>query len=246
MPTDSNPVDSAADSPSATQIAAVLFDLDGTLLDTAPDFHAAVNRLRREEGLTEISYELIRKTVSNGAAGLISTAFDITPQAENFVNLQQRLLSYYEQDVATRTQPFDGIDELLRWLEQAKIPWGIVTNKPERFTGPLLKQLQLSSRCAATICPEHVRHRKPHPESLLLACQQIGCPPEQVVYVGDHQRDIEAGIRAGMKTVSALYGYLEEHIDPADWQASYMATTAADLQSWLMARTGPTTHQKTR
>lgn len=215
------------------RLDAVLFDLDGTLLDTAPDFHRALSHLRQQEGLPELDYSLTLQTASNGAAALIAAAFEHSPESADFQRLHQQLLDYYLAHIAVATRPYDGIPELLDWLDQEQIPWGVVTNKPERFTLPLLEQLQLKTRCAAIVCPDHVSERKPHPEPLFLACRHIGCQPADTVYIGDHGRDIEAGINAGMTTVAALYGYLEADAHPADWHASHQVDDARLIQPWL-------------
>lgn len=233
-----------------TSIQAVLFDLDGTLVDTAPDFFFVVNSLLSEEGRSPLSYDCIRSTVSNGARALITLAFGLEPEAPAFPRLHQRLLDLYLQHLNRqhlnerfsnefplnkRTDLFPGLNRLLNWLEQQSIPWGIVTNKPERYTLPLLASLQLTSRCAAVICPDHVQQRKPDPESLLLACRQIGCDPEQTAYIGDHARDIEAGKRAQMHTASALYGYIPTGEDVSSWGSDFEARQPEQLLDWLQS-----------
>ncbi len=219
--------------PVSHPISALLFDLDGTLLDTAPDFHHVINLLRAEQQLPEIDFPRVRDSASNGAAAMIRACFTAEPESEYFTRLHQRLLDLYVENIAVHTRPFDGIPELLQWLERQQVPWGIVTNKPERFTRPLLEQLDLHRRCASVICPDQVSQRKPHPESLLLACQQMNCRPEQTIYVGDHQRDIEAGRRAGMTTIAALYGYIPDTETPADWQADLHASSAKEISLWI-------------
>ncbi len=213
--------------------SAVLFDLDGTLLDTAPDFYHAICQLRTEEGLPEIPYPVIRNTVSDGAAALIDISFPVAKESPAFEELRTRLLSHYLEHIGKRSQLFDQLEEVLTWLEQQSLPWGIVTNKPERFTIPLLAAMNLSKRCQTLICPDQVKQRKPHPESLLLACQQINCKPANTIYVGDHQRDIEAGNRASMRTIAATYGYINENDDPNQWNATYLASSGNDLLTWL-------------
>ncbi len=225
--------------------AAVLFDLDGTLIDTAPDFHRVLNRLRQEQDLVDLDYTTVRNEVSNGALALIRAGFQIDDSDPGFANLHQRLLTLYEQSVAELSALFPGAEELLRWLEKQQIPWGIVTNKPLRFTQPLIQALGLEQRCAVLICPDDVRQRKPHPEALLLACSKLGVSPEQSIYVGDHCRDIEAGRRAGMHTVAATFGYIAPGEDPAHWQSNSYASSCAELLGWLQNRTMPTSN-KTR
>ncbi|MEH6627093.1 MAG: HAD-IA family hydrolase [Motiliproteus sp.] len=213
--------------------SAVLFDLDGTLLDTAPDFYQAICQLRKEEGLAKIPYLTIRNSVSDGAAALIDISFAIERKDPAFEALQNRLLDYYLEHIGKRSQLFEQLEEVLSWLERQSLPWGIVTNKPERFTKPLLEATNLSKRCQALVCPDQVKQRKPHPESLLLACKKIHCQPENTIYVGDHRRDIEAGNRANMKTIAATYGYIHANDDPSQWNANYLANSGSELLTWL-------------
>lgn len=216
-----------------TYPAALLFDLDGTLLDTAPDFIAVVNQLLEEENQQPLPADAIRTQVSNGAGGLIQFAFSLQPQDENFQRLRQRLLALYEQHLSRYSQLFADMEALLTTVEKKNIPWGIVTNKPSRYAVPLLKDLNLDQRCAVLICPDHVQNTKPHPEPLYLACSQLKVLPEQCVYVGDHQRDIEAGKNAGMKTVVALYGYIPAEENVRAWNADFYAQTPKDILDWL-------------
>ena len=213
--------------------AAVLFDLDGTLLDTAPDFFRILNQMRADLQLTDIDYDPIRQQVSNGAAAMIRTAFEIDDNHPDFNQLQKTLLDRYQQSPAQDSALFSGIPELLDWLEQQQISWGIVTNKPERFCLPILAALQLEQRCAVLICPDHTQHRKPHPEGLLSACNKLGIAPDHCIYVGDHRRDIEAGINANTTTIAALYGYIDQQDPPDQWQADLLIQSPSDLLNWL-------------
>lgn len=210
-------------------LQAVIFDLDGTLLDTAPDFYATVNALRAEEGLGALSDEQIRCVVSNGARALVSMAFELEFNAPGFDRLHKRLLEIYSQQLAVATRPFPGIPETLDFLAERNLPWGVVTNKPHLYTQPIMAALDLQPAPLSIVCPEDVTHTKPHPEPLLLACEQMGCSPDQVIYVGDHQRDIDCGKAAGSLTVAAAYGYLDEGCDPTDWQADHLIHSAHDL-----------------
>src|SRR5690554_4257727 len=169
-------------------VRAVIFDLDGTLLDTAPDFVVVVNQLRAEHQLPPLPPERIRASVSNGARALVSLAFDIDDQATQFEPLRERLLELYLEQLAVHTQLFPGIDELLQTLSAHKIPWGIATNKPAVYTKALLQALDIQPAPVSVICPDHVTERKPHPESLVLASQHVGCSPGEIIYVGDHKR----------------------------------------------------------
>lgn len=214
---------------------AVLFDLDGTLLDTAPDFIRVVNQQRLLHNLDALAPHLIRETVSNGARALIKLAFDLDVGDDDFVNRHTELLALYEESIAEETVFFPGIDLFLKQLEENSIPWGIVTNKPSRFTLPLLERLKLNNRCSVTICPDDVTHSKPHPEPLFLACNKLNCSPERSLYVGDHERDIEAGRSAGMITIAARYGYIDtpERVD--DWNADLIIDHGNELTEWLKA-----------
>jgi 2-phosphoglycolate phosphatase len=208
-------------------IKAVLFDLDGTLLDTALDFTDVVNTLLRQESQIEMSYTEVRGAVSHGSKGLIETAFKIDETDPSFEPLRQRLLDEYLATLTNRTRPFEGIDELLALLAKENIAWGVVTNKPILYTAPILSGLKLNP--ATTICPDHVTHTKPHPESIQLACRETGCEPSESIVIGDHLRDIEAGKNAGAKTIAAAYGYLGDDEKVEDWQADQIAHTSNDL-----------------
>jgi N-acetyl-D-muramate 6-phosphate phosphatase len=215
------------------QPSAVLFDLDGTLIDTAPDFIRCLNELRAFHSLEALPPEFIRRSVSNGARAMIRIGFGLEQHQPGYLELHTAFLDRYEAGVAVETTLFEGMDELLRSLEARGIPWGIVTNKPVRFAAPLIQALDLDKRCATLICPDHVAERKPHPESLLLACQRAGAEPEKAVYVGDHERDIEAGRNAGMKTIAVRYGYIEEPETVDLWKADQVVDTVSDLAKLL-------------
>ncbi|MDF2181494.1 HAD-IA family hydrolase [Neptuniibacter sp. CAU 1671] len=207
----------------------VLFDLDGTLIDTAPDFYRVVNLLLAEEAQPPVSFEFLRSYVSNGARAMVGAAFRLEEEDPDFTRLHQRMLDLYLENIAVDSQLFAGLGECLNWLQSRQIPWGIVTNKPERYTTPLLNQLGLDLTAGTVICPDHVTERKPHPEALYKACTEVGCIPTQSIYVGDHARDIEAGKRAGMHTIAAAYGYLNQGEDAADWQADYLIEQPTEL-----------------
>lgn len=216
-------------------LQAVLFDLDGTLLDTAPDFAVVLNQLRQRHGKVPLDYPSIRATVSNGARALVTLAFQLQEGDDGFESMRQELLALYSEHLAVKTQPFPGISDLLDWLDSHLLPWGVVTNKPRRYAEPILQALSLASRCAVLVCPDDVNNTKPDPEPLLLACARIRCPAANTIYLGDHRRDIEAGANAGMKTLAVNYGY----IDPADpahsWQADFYVDHAADIQPLLQS-----------
>ena len=211
----------------------VLFDLDGTLLDTVDDFMAIILEMRRQRGLADAPLHLIRSTVSDGSAGMLCAAFSMTPEHDDFAELRDEFLERYQQQLAVHTRPFPGIPELLDWLDGEGLPWGVVTNKMSRFSIPLLEATGLAERCASLVCPDQVSRGKPHPEPLLKACAEMAVRPERCVYIGDHLRDILAGHAAGMRTVAALYGYLPPGDDPAQWNADFTVKNAAALRPWL-------------
>ncbi|MET4027500.1 2-phosphoglycolate phosphatase [Marinobacter sp. MBR-99] len=213
--------------------SAVLFDLDGTLIDTAPDFIRCLNLLRQQHELEPLPAEFIRRSVSNGARAMIRIGFDLEPEHPDYLEKHAAFLDLYEAGVAIETTLFEGMDELLLGLERRSIPWGIVTNKPARFAVPLIEALGLAERCATLVCPDHVAERKPHPEPLFLACREIGAEPRQAIYVGDHERDIEAGRNAGMQTIAVRYGYIEQPESVDLWQADIIVDTVSDLAKLL-------------
>jgi phosphoglycolate phosphatase len=210
-----------------------LFDLDGTLIDTAPDFIRCLNLLRQQHELEPLPAEFIRRSVSNGARAMIRIGFDLEPEHPDYLEKHAAFLDLYEAGVAIETTLFEGMDELLLGLERRSIPWGIVTNKPARFAVPLIEALGLAERCATLVCPDHVAERKPHPEPLFLACREIGAEPRQAIYVGDHERDIEAGRNAGMQTIAVRYGYIEQPESVDLWQADIIVDTVSDLAKLL-------------
>jgi len=218
-----------------TPIEAVLFDLDGTLLDTAFDLAKALNLLLRREGKAELPIDEIRKVVSNGGNAMVSLGFETTIGEPEHTRLYQELLTIYGNDVASQTRPFPGIESLLSHLGKLDLPWGIVTNKPRTYSEPLLKAMNLSPVCATLVCPDDVTHKKPHPEPMYLACNTLNCNPAHTIYVGDHQRDIEAGKNAGMLTVAALYGYIDDNEDTSSWQADHSIQQADELIALLNA-----------
>lgn len=188
----------------------IFFDLDGTLLDTAPDFLICVAALRDELGMPPLADHLVREQVSNGSLALAALATGLRPDDPALIPHQQRLLALYQQELGNHAPLFDGLAASLAWLEANNIRWGIVTNKPLRYTEPLLAKRAWPYQPDSIICPEHVSQPKPHPEGLLTACRQTGCDPAQSWYLGDHPRDIDAGRAAGMQTVMCHWGYLTE------------------------------------
>ncbi len=200
-------------------IKAVFFDLDGTFADTAPDLADALNKTLVAHHKQPLQLEQIRPVVSHGGKALIELGFGIPDSDPEFEDLRQELLAYYQQDLATHTQLFTGITECLVELDAQQIKWGIVTNKPGWLTEPLMSSLQLPSRPCSVVSGDTLQEKKPHPAPLLHACQQCQVEPANAMYIGDAQRDIEAGRRAGMFTVIASYGYIGQNDDTCNWQA---------------------------
>jgi phosphoglycolate phosphatase len=211
----------------------VLFDLDGTLIDTAPDMVDALNRMLNRYGKPELPFERVRNTVSRGSLALVRLGFgDGLPEAE-LKNLQNEYLSVYADALCVASRPFNGMTELLHQLEASNIRWGVVTNKPGWLTDPLLRQLGLHERAACIISGDTLSVRKPDPAPLLHAAGLVQREPRQCVYVGDDRRDIDAGRAAGMRTLVARYGYIEAREDPRQWGADDMIDDIAQLQRWL-------------
>lgn len=213
----------------AKPIRAVMFDLDGTLLDTAPDFIVVVNQLLVEQNRPPLPAETIRAGVSNGSKALIKLAFGIEENNEQFEPLRQRLLELYLAHIAVYTKPFPGISALLDKLADNNILWGIATNKPATYTLPLMAALNIHPAPLSVICPDHVSRSKPDPESLFLAGKQLNCSPQEIIYIGDHKRDIDCGKGAGSITIAATYGYVDESEDPASWNADYYVNHADEI-----------------
>ncbi len=212
-------------------IEAVLFDLDGTLIDTAPDMGGALNNLLIEENLAPISLDIIRPYVSQGGLVLTKLGFsEHVPECE-IEPLRLRFLDHYRAIVAKNSVLFDSFEQVLAELEAQTIPWGIVTNKPEWLTTPLLQQMALDQRAAVIICGDTLEHRKPHPLPLIVAAETIGIACENCVYVGDDQRDVDAGRGANMKTLIAAYGYIEQDTNLDEWQADGVIEHPLDLLS---------------
>jgi 2-phosphoglycolate phosphatase len=203
-------------------IKAVFFDLDGTLLDSAPDFVHTLNQLCDEYNVAPVSASKVYETVSNGARALTTLAFGLNHEEPGFEERRLRLLDIYFEQMGKHCRLYEGMTRLLQQLKQHKLYWGIITNKPARFTQPLLKALEFPTRPDVVLCPDHVTRAKPAPEALELACQQTGCKPAEVIYIGDHKRDIDCGISAGSTTIAAGFGYIEQDDDIALWKADHV------------------------
>ncbi|MFK7977638.1 MAG: HAD family hydrolase [Halioglobus sp.] len=218
-----------------TTLRAVLFDLDGTLVDTADEFVPVVQTLREEHGLPAMEAQRIRENVSNGARALVKLGLGIEENAPEFEDKRIRLLELYSGVLGTLAKPYPGIVPLLERLEGANISWGIATNKPRPYTEPLLAKLNIQPAPGSVVCPEDVSDRKPHPESLYRNCKELGCAPHEAIYIGDHVRDIEAGKRAGMFTIAAGYGYIEPNDCAEDWGANLCVDSSALLESIIFS-----------
>jgi len=206
----------------------VLFDLDGTLVDTAPDMVATLQDMQRAHGYDPVVYEFGRSNVSNGAMGLLRVGFpDI--EEDGRASMVGEYIERYAERLCEDSAVFEGLDSLLDALDEAGCPWGVVTNKPEHLTNPLLEQLGLASRSACAISGDTLPVRKPEPEPLLLGCDIAGVEVHRSIYVGDAARDIEAGLRAGAATIAAAYGYITEDDDPREWGADIIAVDTAEL-----------------
>jgi phosphoglycolate phosphatase len=214
-------------------IRTVLFDLDGTLADTAPDLARALNELLVEEGRPPLPYETIRPMVSHGSPGLLRLGFGIGAEHTAYARLRQRLLDLYAADLCRETRLFPGMDEVLAGLQARGLNWGIVTNKPAFLTEPLVRKLALDFPPTSIVSGDSTRNRKPHPEPMFLACRQAGSEPPQCLFVGDAERDVEAGREAGMRTLVALFGYIESHESPQSWGADGLVRTPVEILGWL-------------
>lgn len=218
-------------------LACVLFDLDGTLLHTAPDLTTALNRALIHFGFPETSIEHITPYISYGAAVMIETALQQTASHEDKANILRYLLEYYAQNIAVDTALYPGISGVLMHLEAHDIPWGVVTNKREKLALPLMKALNLNKRSGSIICGDTTKHSKPHPEPMLAACQEMHVTPEFCLYIGDAEHDITAGKAAGMRTLAATYGYLKPNDQPQYWGADALVHHPSEILDWIMTNT---------
>ena len=216
-------------------IRTVLFDLDGTLADTAPDMAFALNAVREELGLDALPFSRIRPRVSHGASALVQLVLD-EPHSERFATLRSRFLEIYRNHLTRETRLFPGMDEVLNNIEQRGMKWGVVTNKPAWLTEPLLEQLDLTQRAACIVSGDTTTERKPHPAPMLYACEKTGSHGSQCLYIGDAQRDIEAGRNAGMHTLVALFGYIDATDQPHLWNADAMIQHPREILEWIATR----------
>jgi 2-phosphoglycolate phosphatase len=206
-----------------------LFDLDGTLADTAPDLGLALNMQRERHGLPPLSQEAIRPYASHGSRGLLSIGFGLVPENAAFASMRDEYLTLYDEVFTSSPKLFEGMDALLGALESRGLAWGVVTNKPRRFSAPLMQALGLQDRAACLVCGDDVAQAKPAPYSLLRACGLTDSHPADCMYVGDAERDIAAGRAAGMRTVLAMYGYIDANDTPEAWAADAAIHTPLEL-----------------
>jgi N-acetyl-D-muramate 6-phosphate phosphatase len=214
-------------------IEAVLFDLDGTLADTAPDMARTVNAMRTRRSLAPLPAEVVRPYVSQGARGMILAAFEIASDHPEYPAMRQEFLDLYEGNLCVDTRLFPGMEALLAGLEASAIAWGVVTNKFERFARPIIAQLGLAGRAAVVIGGDTCARAKPHPDSLLHAAALMGVAVPRTLYVGDDERDVQAARAAGMPVVVAGYGYLGVGTPPSQWQADAICDSPAEIEAWI-------------
>ena len=215
-------------------LKAVVFDLDGTLVDTAEEFIVVVQALRADHGLDAMNEQRIRSTVSSGARALVRLGLNLQESAPEFESKRLRLLELYSGVLGSAAKPYPGLEALISSLQERGIAWGVCTNKPRAYTDPLMEKLKFKPAPSCVVCPDDVRETKPHPEPLYLSCKQVGCAPHQAIYVGDHRRDIEAGRRAGMYTIAAAYGYIEAGDQPSDWGANAQVDCSTELSRMIL------------
>ncbi len=217
-------------------IEAVLFDLDGTLADTAPDMALTVNRMLERRGREPVPVELVRPHVSKGARGMIGAAFGLTPEDAGFQVLREEFLSLYGENLCVGTRLFPGMEDLLDELEAAGVAWGVVTNKFERFAVPLIEALGLAERACVVVGGDTCPRPKPFPDPLLFAAASLGIAPMRTLYVGDDERDVQAARAAGMPVLVAGYGYLGDGTPPALWGADALVDSPLGIGEWMGTR----------
>lgn len=215
------------------RIRTILFDLDGTLADTAPDLGYALNQVLAARGRAPLPLEELRPHTSHGSIGLIGHAFGLQPGDAGFEPLRQRFLEIYQEHLAVETRLFEGMETVLQFMEREGLRWGIVTNKPGWLTEPLLAVMGLTDRAACVVSGDTTPRRKPDPDPLHHACDLLGCTPAECLYIGDAERDIVAGRRAGMTTLIALFGYIRSDERPEEWGADGAVSSPLEIPGWI-------------
>jgi N-acetyl-D-muramate 6-phosphate phosphatase len=218
---------------SRVDVDVVLFDFDGTLVDSAPDMAGATNEMRAHAGMDAVPYALLRRMVGSGARGMLGAAFGIKPSDEQFATLRADFLMRYERRMLNTTQVFAGMHEVLERLHLGSLRWGVVTNKATHLAAPMLDGLGLASRCATLVAGDTTPFTKPHPAPLLEAARRLGVAPQRCVYVGDDVRDVRAGQAAGMRTLAAAWGYLGDAEPIETWCADAILASPDKLLNWL-------------
>lgn len=216
-----------------TKIDGILFDLDGTLLDTAADLAAALNHVLKSQQTKPLPIDAIRPVISSGIAGLLHLGLQITVENPIFTSLRKQFLDYYSQHICVHTHLFPGVETLINYLQENKLPWGIVTNKSAILSEHLIKEFPLFNTAKCIIAGDTLKYNKPHPQPLLHACACIDCLPENCLYVGDAKRDIEAANAAGMHSLIALYGYINDKENINTWNASANIGSPLDIIDYL-------------
>ncbi len=216
-------------------VQAVLFDLDGTLIDSAPDLGAAADKMRTDRGLSSFPLDHYRPMAGAGARGMLGIAFGMTPEHPDFEAMKEEFFVNYESCMTERTRIFEGVADMVARLVAQGLPWGVVTNKSSRFTDPLTQAMDLFATAGAIVSGNTTPHAKPHPEPLFEAARRLSVDPSRCVYVGDDERDIVAGLAAGMGTVAATYGYLGQQADISRWNAHLHIDSPMDLLKFLQS-----------
>ena len=219
-----------------SRIKAVLFDLDGTLADTSADMTDALNILLAKYGKSTLEYEFVRNHTSRGSIAMIQLGFEDTLEEAHSIQLRKEFLQLYSENLYNHTKLFPGVDELLDTLDEAQIPWGIVTNKPGALAEPLVQELGIAFRAICMVSGDSLSRRKPDPDQLYHAANMLGISDQNTVYMGDDPRDVQAGKAAGMRTAVAAYGYIQDHEDPQQWGADIVLQRALHLKDWLFSK----------
>ncbi len=223
------------DAPNNARVKAVLFDLDGTLADTSPDMTDALNLLFANHNKQALDYELVRKNTSRGSVAMIQLGFEEILDEKYIFELRDEFLQLYADNLCKRTTLFPGVNELLKFLGESNIPWGIVTNKPGHLAEPLVQELEIAFNAVCMVSGDSLARRKPDPDQLHHAANMLGINEHDIIYMGDDPRDVQAGKAAGMKTAVAAYGYIQDDHDPSTWDADIILQQALDLKDWLFS-----------